>query len=219
MGRALSLRETRPDLADEVCAREITLNEALRRKRKADVQAKLANLPSDKFRVLYADPPWSYGDKREEVAEGLSYGPVEGHYPSMSLSEICALDIETIAQDDAALFLWATSPLLPEALQVIKAWGFSYKASFVWDKVAHNFGHYNSVRHEFLLIGTRGSCLPESDKLIDSVQTIEREQHSGKPAQFRDIIDRLYPNGARLELFARGELPTHWRRWGSEVSK
>jgi N6-adenosine-specific RNA methylase IME4 len=107
--------------------------------------------------------------------------------------------------------------LLPEALEVMKAWGFVYKSSFVWDKLKANFGNYNLVRHEFLLIGTRGSCLPESDTPIPSVQSIERTEHSRKPAEFRAIIDRLYPSGERLELFARGQVPAPWRTWGTEA--
>jgi hypothetical protein len=76
----------------------------------------------------------------------------------MPIAELCALDVKARAADDAVLFLWVTSPMLEVSFQVIKAWGFQYKTSFVWDKVKHNFGHYNSLRHEFLLICTRGSA-------------------------------------------------------------
>ena len=67
-----------------------------------------------------------------------------------------------LAAPDAVLFLWVPSPLLADGWPLIAAWGFTYKASFVWDKVKHNYGHYNSVRHELLLIAPRGSCLPEN---------------------------------------------------------
>jgi N6-adenosine-specific RNA methylase IME4 len=98
-----------------------------------------------------------------------------------------------------------------------KAWGFTYKASFVWDKVAHNFGHYNSVPHEFLLVATRGSCLPESKELVESVISIRRSrEHSKKPEFFRELIDKLYPTGARLEMFACGKLPRGWKAWGAD---
>jgi N6-adenosine-specific RNA methylase IME4 len=100
----------------------------------------------------------------------------------------------------------------------MRAWGFEYKASFIWDKVKHNFGHYNSVRHELLLIGTRGSCLPDAEELVDSVQSIARStEHSSKPGEFRDIIDKLYRLGTRVELFARGDMPEGWLAWGAEV--
>jgi N6-adenosine-specific RNA methylase IME4 len=87
---------------------------------------------------------------------------------------------------------------------VVRAWGFTCKAHFVRDKVRHNMGHYNSVRHELLLICTRGSCVPDAPKLYDSVQAVERDgQHSQKPEEFRGIA--LYGSGNRIELFARQE--------------
>jgi N6-adenosine-specific RNA methylase IME4 len=87
----------------------------------------------------------------------------------------------------------------------------------VWDKVKHNFGHYNSVRQELLLICTRGSCTPDVKELVDSVQTIERStKHSEKPEEFRRIIDTLYPKGPRVELFARAK-HEGWDSWGNEV--
>ena len=117
-----------------------------------------------------------------------------------------AIPAQEWAEDDAVLFLWATSPMLENAFQVIRAWGFKYKTSFVWDKVKHNFGHYNSVRHELLLVCTRGSCTPDTPKLFDSVQTVERtDRHSEKPEEFRRIIETLYTSGSKLELFARAE--------------
>ena len=100
----------------------------------------------------------------------------------------------------------------------MKAWGFDYKTSFVWDKVKHNMGHYNSVRHEFLLIGGRGKSAPDVQKLYDSVQVIERtDNHSEKPLQFLEIIDELYVHGERIELFARKAQKTNWSYWGDEL--
>jgi len=163
-----------------------------------------------KYRIIYADPPWKYVDRLTD-----NYGPAEYHYPTMTLEEICNLPVKDIAEDNAVLFLWVTSPLLEVCFQVIHAWGFEYKTSFVWDKVKHNMGHYNSVRHEFLLVCTRGSCTPDNMKLYDSVQVIERTEHSVKPEEFRAIIDDLYPNGKRIELFAREQV-LGWDRWGNE---
>ena len=130
----------------------------------------------------------------------------------MPLDDICNLPVPSA--DNAVLFLWVTSPLLEDCFKVINAWGFTYKSSFVWDKVKHNMGHYNSVRHKFLLVCTKGSCTPDVQKLYDSVQSIERSEHSRKPKEFRDIIDTLYPAGNRLEMFAR-EAPEGWDVWGN----
>lgn len=167
------------------------------------------------YRIIYADPPWEYGNVRGD----LSYTSQEDKYPTMSTEDICAIDVKSHVWSDAVLFLWATSPILfPDAFEVIKAWGFQYKTSFVWDKVRHNPGHYNSVRHEFLLLATRGACTPDNSKLYPSVQRIERSGvHSEKPEEFRAIIDDIYPMGPRAELFARKEMKG-WDVYGNEIS-
>ena len=165
-----------------------------------------------KYRVIYADPPWKYGDERDGSTTGAT-----DHYPTMSIAELCDLPVIDIAEDNAVLFLWTTSPLLEDSFKVINAWGFRYKSSFVWDKIRHNMGHYNSVRHEFLLVCTRGSCTPDNVKLFDSVQSIERTEHSKKPEEFRNIIDTLYTHGNKIELFAR-EPADGWEVWGNDPS-
>ena len=161
-----------------------------------------------KYRVLYVDPPWQYSDTRVELEKG--YGPAEKYYRTLSFSELCELTfpdgrrVEDIAEGKSVLFLWVTAPLREDARAVYRAWGFEYKTDIVWDKVKHNYGHYTSVRHEYLLICTRGGCLPESKTLHDSVVQIERTtRHSKKPEYFRQLIDELYPTGNRIELFAR----------------
>jgi len=170
-----------------------------------------AAMPSGKFRVIYADPPWSYGNTQPDY-----HTEQRDHYPVMVLADICAIPIRDMAMDNAVLFLWVTSPILEEAFQVINAWGFKYKASFVWDKVKHNMGHYNSVRHELLLVCTRGSCQPDERKLFDSVVTEERTEHSRKPDTFYTIIETLYTTGPYLELFARRGRE-RWHTYGNET--
>lgn len=201
---------------------ELTSNMMYRKAQEIKRQQKATGLeaqplPDGKFRIFYADPPWKYGNSGV-ITEDDNYGRAERHYPAMSIAELCALglEIKAMADDDAVLFLWVTSPLLAECFEVIKAWGFQYKTSFVWDKVRHNFGHYNSVRHELLLVCTRGSCLPDVPTLHDSVMSIERsDKHSEKPEAFRQMIDGLYTRGNRLELFARCQVDG-WEAWGNE---
>jgi N6-adenosine-specific RNA methylase IME4 len=212
---AKRIQEKRPELISKIKSGEITITQAKREIVRDEVKREL-QLPSDKYRIIYADPPWNYSDK---LSADLSnhYGGAEKHYPCMTIEQLCAMDVKSIADDDAVLFLWVTSPLLEECFYVIKAWGFKYKTSFVWDKVKHNMGHYNSVRHEFLLVCTRGSCTPENVKLFDSVQTIERtDKHSQKPEEFREIINTLYPSGRRIELFAR-EQSGGWEVYGNQL--
>ena len=190
-----------------------SIDRAYREMRKRDM-ADVPPMPTDKYRVLYADPPWFYAQVIDK------YGPAERHYPTMKTEEICDLgdEVKSIAADNAVLFLWSTSPKLKDAIGVAEAWGFRYTgAMFVWDKIKHNYGHYNSVRHELLLICAKGSCTPDDPKLIDSVQTIERsKEHSEKPEEFRTIIDTLYTNGKRIELFARKAVEG-WDTWGNEA--
>jgi N6-adenosine-specific RNA methylase IME4 len=203
-----------PDLLESVRVGGMTIPQA-KRELVARERRDAPPLPTDKYRVLYADPPWSYGNSGI-IGDTDHYGRVGRHYPSMTIAELCALPIRDMVEDNAVLFMWVTSPLLAECFEVIRAWGFTYKTSFVWDKVRHNFGHYNSVRHELLLVCTRGSCTPDAPTLYDSVQTIERSDvHSEKPEAFREIIDALYPHGRRLELFARRDA-AGWETWGNE---
>ena len=173
-----------------------------------------ANEP-EKYAVIYADPPWQYmsGDQHSTEEQETVLGD---HYPSMTTKAICDLPQAALAATDCVLFLWCTSPTLEEAFDVIRAWGFWYKASMVWDKVAHNVGHYVSVRHELLLIATKGQP-PKVPKLVDSVYVEERGEHSRKPAYFRDLIGELYPKGKRMELFCRGPAAEGWDAWGNEA--
>jgi N6-adenosine-specific RNA methylase IME4 len=174
-----------------------------------------ADLPAGKFRILYADPPWAYNDTGSG-ADG--FGRADEHYPTMSIDELCALPIAALVEDDAVLFLWVTSPLLGECWPVIDAWGFTYKTSMVWDKQAHNYGHYVSVRHECLLICTRGSCTPDQPTpMPESVITVRRSKnHSEKPEYFRNVIEQLYPIGRRLELFGRRDVEG-WTVYGNQL--
>jgi N6-adenosine-specific RNA methylase IME4 len=176
---------------------------------------KTAAWPDSKHRVIYADPPWRYGN---DLARGLtSATAAEDHYPSMSIAELCELRVDSLAMDDSVLFLWVPLPLLEECFDVVRAWGFSYKTAIIWDKVGHHFGHYVSSRCELLLICTRGSCTPDVQDQIDNVVTVEKTRvHSQKPERFREIIDELYPHGPRIELFAR-QRHEGWDVWGNEV--
>jgi N6-adenosine-specific RNA methylase IME4 len=160
--------------------------------------------------VIYADPPWQYGN-----TAGVS--AAEDHYPTMSLAEICALGPRLPATKDAVLFLWATSPLLPEAFQVLSAWGFTYKGSMVWDK---DMGTGNWVLncHELLLIAVRGDMpCPAPENRPKSVVQAKRGAHSAKPAEFAALIERMYPGIEPVEMFARAPR-AGWRAWGNEAA-
>lgn len=170
--------------------------------------------PTDKkYQVIYADPPWVYDSTLPH-----KYGDVQKHYQNMSIEDICNMPVNKISDKDCVLFIWVTSPKLPLVFDVIKAWGFEYKTSFVWDKIKHNVGYYNSVRHEFLLIAGKGKSTPTMDKKIlhDSVISIERSDiHSKKPEEFRKLIEELYPNTQKIELFSR-KVVKGWDNFGNQ---
>ncbi len=210
---AKAIKERYPSKFRELKTGKKTIQQAKREIIKENVKEQ-PDLPTDKYRVIYADPPWSYGNDYTKAMKG-STRP-EDHYPTMSIEEIGRLQVPEIAAENSVLFIWTTSPLLEDCFRVIRMWGFNYKTSFIWNKVKHNFGYYNSVRHEFLLICTKGSCLPDNSKLFNSVQTIERTEHSKKPNEFREIIDTLYISGKKIELFSR-EAVEGWDVWGNQV--
>lgn len=202
---------------EEARSRELTSSEMAReirraaRRRVIEGQAVLEGL----HRVIYADPPWVYGN-RPPSGSGAA-----DHYDGMTVEQLCKLPVAAHAHVDAVLFMWVTAPMLyenPGPREVIEAWGFKPKTGIVWDKVDHNFGNYVSVRHEHLLIATRGSCLPDrATPMEDSVQT-ERPngEHSSKPASFRRLIERMY-DGPYLELFAR-ERVEGWTAFGNDAA-
>ncbi|MFC1904639.1 MT-A70 family methyltransferase, partial [Chloroflexota bacterium] len=169
--------------------------------------------PSGKYRVIYADPPWNYGNNMP-----IDTTTPDDYYPTENIEILKQRPVNDLALTNAVLYLWSTAPMLSEALQLIESWGFVYKTCFVWDKIKHNMGHYNSVRHELLLVAVKGSCQPDVLELFDSVQSIERNgPHSRKPARFREIIDTNYPYGPRIELFATEKIEG-WDRYGYGIS-
>jgi N6-adenosine-specific RNA methylase IME4 len=121
-----------------------------------------------RFQTIYADPPWSYRNLASRAAARL-------HYSTMSLAEICSLPVSELVSENAHLHLWATTPLLEDALRVIDAWGFKYKSCFVWAKDKLGMGNYWRVSHELLLLGVRGK-LRFRDRTVRSwcCQPLER---------------------------------------------
>lgn len=213
------------DISDEqferVKAGEIKPSVALREQKRATLSARIAALPAGKYRVIYADPPWKYGDERAGLEkEGTA---AAAQYPTMPTADICTLTgadgrhVAELGADDAVLFMWATFPLLEDALRVVAAWGFDYKTAFVWDKQRSNIGNYHDARAELLMVCVRGSCPIEIDSRPKQVISIARGKHSAKPEEFRALIDQLYPTGPRVELFRRGEVPKGWIAWGNET--
>ncbi|WP_353928760.1 MT-A70 family methyltransferase [Desulfofundulus kuznetsovii] len=181
-----------------------------KRKLKADQLKDNPPLPEGKYDVILADPPWQY-----EFVETENRA-IENHYPTMTLEEIKALEIP--AADDAVLLLWATAPKLEEALEVMRAWGFTYRTCAVWDKEIIGMGYWFRGQHELLLLGTKGNFpAPLPNNRFSSVIRERRGAHSAKPAVVYEMIEHMFPNRRYLELFARNTRPG-WGVWGNEVA-
>lgn len=165
-------------------------------------------LPTGKYNVIYADPPWRY-----EFSE-TSMRAIENQYPTMDLEDIKQLKIPVA--DNAVLLLWATAPKLEEALSVLNSWGFTYKTCAVWDKEKVGMGYWFRGQHELLLLGVKGNFnAPEEQNRFSSVIRQPRSKHSKKPEQVYEMIERMFPHGQYIELFAR-EQRGGWGGWGNE---
>jgi N6-adenosine-specific RNA methylase IME4 len=171
--------------------------------------------------VVYADPPWSFATYSHK-GKGRS---AEAYYNCMSLADIEALPVGDWTAADSVLLLWATDPMLPQALEVIRAWGFTYKTvGFYWVKASERFdrkpsyftgmGYWTRANPEQCLLATRGHPVRwnrDVRKLIIS----PRREHSRKPDEIYERIERLCP-GPYLELFARNTRGG-WSSWGDQV--
>lgn len=170
-----------------------------------------------KYNIIYADPPWQYRDKAGAGERGAEF-----KYPVMTLNDIMELPVEKLAADDCVLFLWATMPLLPEALNVLQAWGFTYKTvAFTWcKKTKHGkwhwgMGNWTRSNPELCLLGLRG----KPKRISASVHSVVDDQigrHSAKPDTVRQRIVNLMGDLPRIELFARDKV-SGWHAWGNEV--
>ena len=203
----------------------------------------LSIMPRKRFAVLYADPPWWY-NKRSNSSSRFGLG-IHGHYDPMKTLDICALPVRHCLQDNAVLFLWATCPRIPDALQVMSSWGFNYKTvAFVWVKwnrgqEGQSFvfrfgeflkklwwygpGYYTGSNIELVFLGVKGS-MPVTNRGVYQVYCGPTDPvHSRKPEEIVRRIETLYAPtpehpelSDRLELFARGRRPG-WDLFGNQV--
>ena len=207
----IEVKQKAPEFIEPILNGEIEISKVVREIRRKDRIENTPTMPNGNYNVLYADPPWRY-DFGFDI-----HGAADRHYHTMTIEELCELPIADLSEDNAVLFIWVTSPKLFDAKEVIDAWGFTYKTSFIWDKIKHVMGHYNSVRHEFLLVCVKGSFPKQNNTLHDSVISIERsDEHSEKPEYFRHLIEEMYPNSKKIELFARKRVDG-WDAWGNEL--
>jgi len=170
-----------------------------------------------KYKVILADPAWKFKYYSKE-----KQGYNAQHYPTMTTQEICDLKVNKITDDDCVLFLWATFPLLDKAFEVIKAWGFEYKTvAFTWIKKNKNgnifksMGYWTMANAEICLLATKGKP-KRIAKDVSQIIISQRREHSRKPDEIYNRIEKLMGNVARIELFSRN-LKVGWDAWGNEV--
>lgn len=169
-----------------------------------------------KYNIIYADPPWSY-------FSGKVQGAAKNHYNTMADNEIYQLPVGELADEDCVLFLWATFPKLPEALEAIKEWGFKYKTvAFVWikknkvsDTMFFGLGRWTRGNAEVCLLAIKGKPKRISAKVFQIIIS-PLQRHSQKPEEARVRIVELMGNLPKIELFAR-EKAESWDVWGNEV--
>ncbi len=178
--------------------------------------------PIKKYNIILADPPWTY---RKSGGIKSARGLAKKYYKTMELHDIKAVPINDIADKNCYLFLWTTAPCMPEALEVMQAWGFQFSTiAFTWikinkisDSLFWGMGNTTRANPEYVLLGRRGK-LDRIDRGVHSVVLSRVRKHSQKPVEVKERIIRLYGLLPRIELFAR-EYTTGWDAWGDEVDK
>ena len=175
-------------------------------------------LPNKKYKIIYADPPWTYRDKASSGKRGSYY-----KYELQNHNWICNLSVRDIADDNCVLFLWVTMPQLPKVFEVIHAWNFKYKTcAFTWvkkNKIKNSWfmgmGNWTRSNSELCLLATKGKPKRIDASVLSVVET-PIEKHSKKPDVIKDHIVKLCGDLPRIELFAR-QKTKGWDSWGNEV--
>ena len=171
-----------------------------------------------KYKIIYADPPWSYAD------QGCQ-GTMANHYKGMNIKELKELQIKEISDENCILFIWVTYPFLKEGLELIEAWGFKYKTiAFQWIKLNkkgkgyfYGLGRWTRGNTECCLLATKGKPKRVSNSVFQIIESPLRE-HSRKPDIVRNKIIELVGDLPRIELFARQRVEG-WDSFGDELPK
>jgi N6-adenosine-specific RNA methylase IME4 len=214
LSAAATLWEAGKEATQTAVLRLLRPARARREMRETELGAKQLALPDKVYGVLYVDPPWKFEVYSEDTGQGRA---AEAHYPTMPSKDIADIPVPSIAADDCVLFLWATAPTLPQALELLKAWGFAYKTHCIWVKDKIGLGFWFRNQHEILIVAVKGAIpAPAHGTQCPSVITAPRGRHSEKPVVFHELIEGYFPSLPKIELFARARRPG-WDRWGNEA--
>ena len=200
-----------------------------RRKKKNTLPSIFPKLPNKKFDIIYADPPWQYNGKLQydksskskekiNLSKKVFISTADFKYPTLKTSVLMKLPVNEISKDDCLLFMWTTNPHLDQAIELGKAWGFEYKTvAFVWDKMNHNPGQYTLSYCESCLLFKRGRIpRPRGARNVKQLIRSPRKEHSVKPIEVIQGIEKMFPGQERIELFARKKIKG-WSRWGLDM--
>lgn len=211
------LKQATPEQVQEVREGKNTINRLYKdirreeRREEREQEYKDNPIPVGQFDVILADPPWRYDFNETKSRE------IESHYPTMSLDDICELEVPSA--DNTILFLWVTVATARQAFKVLDAWGFKYRSQFVWDKEIIGMGYFSRVQHELLYVATKGDIkVPQPADRYSSVISERRTKHSKKPSIVHEMIEKMYPGKRYLEMFAREKHNDKWEVWGNEIS-
>lgn len=196
-----------------------TVHSKVKRKKNVDAQEKL-ELPKGKYQLIYADPPWTYGNYAKA---GLGKNSAE-KYTTMSIEELKELKVQDLAFDDSILLMWVTFPQLKESIEVMESWGFEYRTvAYTWVKKNKSgdgwffgLGNYTRANAEICLLGVNGNGLTVKSKNQSQIIDEPITEHSEKPFIIRDKIVELFGDVKRIELFAR-TTSEGWESWGNDL--
>lgn len=179
---------------------------------------------SKKYNIIYADPPWDFGNRMYSSNKNDHHREITRVYPVMKTKEISLLPIKEISNENSICFMWSTDAHLPDALEVMKAWGFKYKTiAFIWNKKEKSgkqvcfMGQWTMKGSEICLLGTRGKMTQHlKSRNVRQLVEAQRGEHSQKPIIIRQKIIEMFGELPKIELFAR-QKTEGWDVWGNEV--
>jgi ParB/RepB/Spo0J family partition protein len=221
---------------------KIELQKERRNRRERELGTEIADFPQVRAGVIYVDVSRHFEVRNDET--GLGRSP-ESHYPTLPFDQLAALPLPSIAADHCILIFWSTAASLIDDIEIMAEWGFvtlrprgpdgrlirdpealalheasgRYRSMQVWDKVRIGLGYWFRDRHEFILIGARGNPAPPAPGRQDESLFAEpKGEHSAKPARVAAMIERLWPNTPKIELFQRGPTRPGWLLWGNQAN-
>lgn len=213
--RAAVAKKQAVSSVDATAAERAEEKKERRAERESELGARQIALPARRYGVILADPEWRFEPYSRDTGMDRA---ADNHYPTSELSDIAARDVSSIAADDCVLFLWATAPMLPHALEVMRAWGFGYRSHSVWAKDRLGTGYWFRNKHELLLVGARGNVpAPAPGTQWASLIEAPVAEHSAKPDTFLELIEGYFPSLPKIELNRRGAPRDGWDAWGFEA--